>query len=88
MSEAFTEAWIWLERELMLAPLRGNRDWLYITKRGKTLFEHGELEAYLRADLLQAMVLAPVLARKVRPTYMRATTIQSSFRPSKKSRFA
>ena len=71
VSEAFTEAWIWLERELMLAPLRGNRDWLYITKRGKTLLEHSELEAYLRADLLQAMVLAPVLARKVRPTYMR-----------------
>ena len=71
VSEAFTEAWIWLERELMLAPRRGDRVWFYITKRGKTLLEQGELEAYLRADLLQPMVLAPVLARKVRPTYMR-----------------
>lgn len=71
VSEVFTEAWMWLEKELMLAPRRGDRDFFYVTRRGRTLIEHADLEAYKRGNLLGGMSLAPTLARKVRPTYMR-----------------
>ena len=71
VSEPFTEAWMWLESERMLAPLRGDRDFFYITKRGKALLESSDLDAYRRVNLLSAMNLAPSLARKVQPTYLR-----------------
>ena len=68
-NEAFTEAWMWLEGERMLAPRRGNLDFFYITKRGKELLGHTNIENYLRGSVLPEMTLDPMLATKVRPTY-------------------
>ncbi len=71
LTDAFTEAWTWLEREGMLAPRGGRRDFFYVTKRGRALLEHANLEAYRRGNLLRGMNLEPTLARKVHPTYLR-----------------
>jgi len=39
VGKALTEAWIWLEREGLLAPSPDNHggDWVYITRRGAAL---------------------------------------------------
>ena len=68
---AITEAWMWLERELMLAPREGTRDFVFITRRGQALLSEGDLAAYQRRNLLKEMTLDPALARKVHPTYIR-----------------
>jgi len=69
--EAFTDAWMWLEGQRMLAPFQGDRDFFHVTRRGRALLEHGDLEAYRRGNLLRQMELAPGIARKVHPTYLR-----------------
>lgn len=71
INEAFTEAWMWLEREGFLAPHRGKREWQYITKRGRGLLRNDNLDSYRKGNLLRAMNLDPTLTRKVKPTYLR-----------------
>jgi len=68
---AFTEGWTWLERELMLAPRGRNREFFFITRRGRSLLAAPDSEAYQRGTLLREVVLDPVLASKVRPAYLR-----------------
>ena len=71
VNRAFTEAWMWLEREGMLAPDRARRDFFYVTKRGQTLLETGDLGAYARGNLLSNFDLEPSISRKVVPTFLR-----------------
>ena len=60
MTHAITEAWIWLEREGMLAPrVEHGRDWVYVTKRGHQLLEEQNWESYRRGNLLRKVNLAP-----------------------------
>ncbi len=72
ISKAITESWIWLEREGMLAPKPGqDRQWVYVTNRGKQLLESSNMDTYLKGNILPAKVLDPILARKVRPLFIR-----------------
>ena len=72
LAKAITEAWIWLEREGMLAPKpRQGRDWVYVTRRGKELLAHSDINKYIRSDLIPRKSLDPVLANKVYPLFIR-----------------
>jgi uncharacterized protein (TIGR02391 family) len=72
ISRAITEAWIWLEREGMIAPKPAHeRQWVYVTNRGKRLLESSDIGTYLRSNILPVKVLDPVLAGKVRPLFIR-----------------
>ena len=55
----------------MPVPRPRNRDFFLIASRGRKLLEEGNPEAYQRGTLLREMVLDPMLAFKVRPTYLR-----------------
>ena len=53
ISQALMEAWIWLEREGLLAPQPGDtRDWVFITRRGHKLKTAVDVEAYRKTSLL------------------------------------
>src|SRR5207244_146394 len=53
VSRALMEAWVWLEREGLIAPEPGNTgDWVFITRRGKQMKTAADLRAYQRASLL------------------------------------
>ena len=66
------EAWVWLEREGLLAPQPGKGgDWIFITRRGKKMKGHADLEAYRRSSLLPREFLHPVIAQKIWSTFLR-----------------
>lgn len=70
--KAITEAWIWLEREGMIAPIaRQGRDWLYVTRRGMKLAEDSDITGYIRSNLIPKESLDPVLASKVIHLFIR-----------------
>jgi len=72
VSEAYSEAWAWLERELMLARKPGTtREVVFITRRGHELLRTGNIQAYSSSNMLRETILDPQLARKVYPTYLR-----------------
>jgi len=72
IAEAMTEAWIWLERELMLAPTPGKeRNWLYVTRRGKELATAGDIGKYKRGNIIPPNTLDPILASKVVHLFIR-----------------
>lgn len=65
----FTEAWLWLEREIFIAPnphySPGIHGPIYVTKRGKDLADQSDITKYLKSRLIPPEVLDPVLANKV-----------------------
>lgn len=70
--EAITEAWMWLEREGMLAPRPGkDRNWIYVTKRGRILAEQSDISKYLLSNIIPEQSLDPILANKVLPLFIR-----------------
>lgn len=72
VAKALTEAWIWLEKELMLAPIPGaERQWLYVTKRGRELAAQGDIRKYKHSNLIPPSTLDPILASKVLPLFIR-----------------
>jgi len=72
ISEALMEAWVWLEREGLIAPKPGSRgEWVFITRRGRKLKNHTDLGAYRKANLLPRALLHPVIAQKVWATFLR-----------------
>jgi len=71
-TERLVEAWILLERELLIAPKPGSDgQWYFITRRGKKLVDSQDFETYIRANVLDFAVIDPILARKVKPLYLR-----------------
>jgi len=67
-----TESWIWLENELMLAPTPGKeRQWLYVTERGKKLVSESNIARYRAAKIIPPNSLDPILATKVMPLFIR-----------------
>ena len=72
ISKVITESWIWLEREGMIAPKPGqNRQWVYVTKRGKHVLDNSDMGTYLKGNILPKNELDPVLASKVHPLFIR-----------------
>lgn len=66
------EAFIWLEREMFIAPLPGEGgDWRFITRRGEKILQEEDFKAYAKESLLPSEMLDPILARKVKPLFLR-----------------
>jgi len=73
VAQAITEAWLWLEREIMIAPRPqpGAGRIIYVTERGKKLSEQSDVQTYIRSNLMPRGVLDPHLASKVQPLFIR-----------------
>jgi len=70
--ERFVVAWMWLEKELFIAPKPGqSQDWAFITPRGLKVLKAQEFSTYRKDYLLPSEGLDPVLVRKVKPTFIR-----------------
>lgn len=82
--EALMEAWVWLEREGLLAPQPGGTSgWVFLTRRGKRLSDPEAFEAYKKSNLLPKERLHPVIAQKVWATFLRGdydTAVFQSFK--------
>src|SRR5262249_21924521 len=73
IGKALMEAWICLEREVLVAPdyQPGGQNWFFITRRGETLKEVADVDALRKADLLPRKLLHPVIAQKVWSLFVR-----------------
>jgi len=72
VAQAVSEAWAWLEREGLLAPMPGTiGDWRFITRRGRQLQNAQNLQAYRHENKLPKGLLHPVLAQRVYPLFLR-----------------
>ena len=73
IAKAVTEAWVWLEREGLVAPHPGymGNESQYVTRRGKEFRESGDIKKFQAANLLPFDVLDPMLAAKARPPFLR-----------------
>jgi len=72
VAEAITEAWVWLEREGLLAPRPGEQHgWVFVTRRGKEVADRRGLESYRRGNLLPKEQLHPAIAIRVWSTFLR-----------------
>lgn len=65
------EAWVWLEREMFIAPKPGEVDWSFITRRGERVLQEEDFTAYAKESLLNTKTLDPILARRVKPLFLR-----------------
>ena len=65
ISQALMEAWVWLEREGLIAPRPGEQThgWVFITRRGQRLKQATDLAAFQKANLLPKTLLHPVVAQ-------------------------
>lgn len=84
INRALTEAWVWLEREGLIAPRPGNNSgFMLVTRRGKKLANRQGLDFYRHASLFPKSVVHPVIAQKVHPAFLRGeydTAIFQAFR--------
>lgn len=73
VAKIITEAWVWLERECLLAPNPDDSsgNWVFITRRGEKLKNLTDFRKYNFGNLLPPGNLDPVLSQKVRPTFLR-----------------
>jgi len=85
---AISEAWMWLEKEILLAPdprVDRMRDWVIITRRGLSLLKDSgmDIHTYLRSNFLPKEVLDPVLVTAVRPLFLKGDYDTAVFRAFK-----
>jgi uncharacterized protein (TIGR02391 family) len=72
VAEVLTEAWVWLEREGLLAPRPGEQgEWRFITRKGERVLLDENFTAYARGSLLPSENLHPIIVRKVKPLFLR-----------------
>lgn len=72
VSRALMEAWVWLEREGLLAPRPGDTGhWVFITRRGQAVASPEKVKAYRGANLLPRELLHVNLAQKVWAAFLR-----------------
>lgn len=72
IGKALVEAWMWLEREGLIAPRPGDtHGWYYITKRGERLKDHEGVKRYHKANLLPKKLLHPTISTKCWAAYLR-----------------
>lgn len=84
VSQALMEAWVWLEREGLIAPKPGDAgEWFFITRRGAKLKNAAGVEAYRKANLLPRKQLHPSIAQKVWATYLRGDYDTATFQAFK-----
>ncbi len=84
LGRALMEAWVWLEREGLIAPSpQQGGDWVFITRRGKLMKNAADLAAYRKANLLPKALLHPSIATKVHAAFLRGeydTAVFQAFR--------
>jgi len=82
---ALMEAWVWLEREVLLAPKPASGGLLsvFITRRGKLLVNRIDVEAYRKTNLLPERQLHPVIAQKVWSLFLQGDYDTAIFRAFK-----
>ena len=68
---AVTEAWVWLEREGLIAPQPGTNGFVLITRRGQKLENIDDVQAYRNAALLPKTLLHPVIAQRAWAHFLR-----------------
>jgi uncharacterized protein (TIGR02391 family) len=85
ISRAFTEAWIWLEHEGLIAPKPGytGLEWVFITRRGRRLKNSTDFEAYRKANLLPRRLLHPLVAERVYSDFLRGDYDSAVFKAFK-----
>ncbi len=72
VGRALMEAWIWLEREGLIAPdPRKERDWVFVTRGGHRLAEATDTTDYSRTKLLPKEFLHPQIVQKVWSAFLR-----------------
>jgi uncharacterized protein (TIGR02391 family) len=72
IATAITEAWMWLEREGLIAPKPDqNRDWIFVTRRGREFRKMGDPKRFKTAKFLPHEVLDPQLVAKAGPPFLR-----------------
>ncbi len=69
---AFAEAWAWLERECLIAPVpESGSHGFFITRRGRKLVDRDAFAAYRRATVLPRSLLHPRVDARAHPSFMR-----------------
>lgn len=72
IGKAIMEAWVWLEREGLIAPRPEDTGvWYFVTRRGERIEDPQALQAYRRASVLPKQFLHPVLAQKCLSMFLR-----------------
>jgi uncharacterized protein (TIGR02391 family) len=73
VAKTITEAWLWLEREIMIAPRPepGAGRIVYVTERGKKLAEQPDIGIYAKSNLIPRGVIDPRLANKIQSLFIR-----------------
>ncbi|SRR6266481_8061353 len=72
IGRTFMEAWVWLEREGLIAPEPGSQgDWVFVTRRGQQMRQASDLKAYRDTGLLPRKLLHPTLVGKVVAPFVR-----------------
>lgn len=74
LSKALMEAWVWLEREGLIAPKPGevgNSHWIFVTRRGERLANKKAFDEYRQATKLPKEILHSVIIDKSWPLFIR-----------------
>lgn len=69
--KSITETWLWLTREIMIAPRPREGGIVYVTRRGKELAEYSSIDTYVRSNMIPRGVLDPRLASKIQHLFIR-----------------
>ncbi len=72
LAKVLTEAWVWLEREVLIAPKpESNGDWIFVTRRGNSPKSPADWQTFRSSQHLRDADLDPVLAQKVKALFSR-----------------
>jgi uncharacterized protein (TIGR02391 family) len=78
------EAWVWLEREGLIAPKpETTGEWSFITRRGHQVATRDGLAAYRAAALLPKQQLNPTIAQKCWSAFLRGEYDTATFQAFK-----
>lgn len=78
------EAYVWLEREMFIAPVPDQQgEWGFITRRGEKALEEEDFKAFSYGRLLPSEILHPIIASRVKPLFLRGDYDTAIFRAFK-----
>jgi uncharacterized protein (TIGR02391 family) len=85
IDELLMAAWVWLEREGLLLPAPGqqDRDWVFVSQRGRALVSKEQFEAYRYSSLFPRTSLHPAIASNTYALFLRGhydTVVFEAFR--------
>ncbi len=89
IKQAFMEAWVWLEREGLIAPKPEQVEgWIFVTRRGKRLKNSTDFTAYRKANLLPRQLLHPMIAERIYSDFLRGDYDSAVFKAFKEVEIA